>query len=101
MTTREPPEAVVATGGRDPPPEASTVFELLSDETRVRIVSELSAAAGSLRFSTLCDRVGVQDTGRFNYHLERLRGSLVAKGEEGYVLTETGLTYAELLGPAR
>jgi hypothetical protein len=97
MTTRDPSEAVVAAGGRTPSSEAPAVFELLSDDTRVRIVSELFAARGSLRFSTLCDRVGVEDTGRFNYHLERLRGALVAKDGEGYVLTPTGESYAELL----
>jgi hypothetical protein len=97
MTAREPSEAVVTAGSRDPSPEASTVFELLSDDTRVRIVSELFAAPEGLRFSTLCDRVGVEDTGRFNYHLERLRGSLVAKDGEGYVLTPIGESYAELL----
>ena len=69
--------------------DAPGVFELLSDETRVGIVREL-AAGEDLRFSTLRERVGTADSGKFNYHLERLRGNLVRKTEEGYRLTRAG-----------
>jgi DNA-binding transcriptional ArsR family regulator len=80
---------------------ATAVFDLLSDETRVRIVAELDSArrAGEdgLRFSTLRERVGARDSGRFNYHLKKLRGDLVQKDGERYILTPTGATMAETL----
>ena len=71
------------------------LFGLLADETRIGIVRALGEAEGSLRFSALRDRVGVADSGNFNYHLDRLVGVLVADTEEGYELTRSG---AELFG---
>ncbi|MFD1647492.1 DUF7347 domain-containing protein [Haloarchaeobius litoreus] len=77
--------------------DLSGVFELLSNDTRLGIVRELSVANadettdGSLSFSELRTRVGTRDSGQFNYHLGRLRGSLVEKTAAGYELTELGL----------
>lgn len=76
--------------------DPATAFDLLSDETRVRIVTELREEREGLRFSTLCDRVGAEDTGRFNYHLGRLQGRLVRKEGERYVLTDSGRGFAEI-----
>lgn len=67
---------------------ATAVFDLLSDEPRAGTVRQLAAASGGLRFSTLRRRVGVRDSGRFNYLLGRLRGQLVERHDERYVLTE-------------
>lgn len=76
----------------------ATAFDLLGDETRLRIVEALlDADPEPLRFSEVRDRVGTRDTGRFNYHLNRLRGALVEKGAEGYVLTSAGRRFATLL----
>lgn len=72
------------------------LFDLLSDETRLRIVSVLAAhehanpAAPPLGFDVLRERVGVRDSGRFNYHLRKLDGTLVEKVDGGYGLTPTG-----------
>jgi len=82
--------------GADPGETAAT-FGLLGDETRVRIVRALADAADGLRFSELQSRVGVRDPGRFNYHLEKLRGRLVEKSGETYVLTPAGADVADLL----
>jgi DNA-binding transcriptional ArsR family regulator len=77
--------------------DLSGVFELLSDETRLGIVRELAAVnadettGNSRSFSELRTRVGTRDSGQFNYHLGRLRGSLVEKTAAGYELTELGL----------
>ena len=77
--------------------DLSGVFELLSNETRLGIVRELAlvnadeTAESSLSFSELRTRVGTRDSGQFNYHLGRLRGSLVEKTGAGYELTELGL----------
>jgi len=81
MTTTEPPSAPAASVD---PAAVSDALELLSDETRLAVVLELAAAdavpdGDPLSFSTLRDRVGVRDSGRFNYHLDRLRERFVAQ----------------------
>ncbi|MFB6354779.1 MAG: hypothetical protein ABEJ92_11925 [Halobacteriales archaeon] len=74
----------------------AALFDLLSDETRLRIVSVLAAhehanpAAPPLGFAALRERVGAADSGRFNYHLRKLAGSLVEKVDGGYALTPAG-----------
>lgn len=88
------PEPAVADGGGEP----STLFALLSDEIRVGIVRELARADGALSFSELRSSVGVADSGRFNYHLKRLRGKLVEKTADGYVLTASGVRAAGAVG---
>ncbi|WP_225741300.1 DUF7351 domain-containing protein [Halorussus halophilus] len=42
-------------------------------------------------FADLRRRVGVRDSGRFRYHLQKLRGRFVEKTEEGYELTHAGM----------
>lgn len=74
----------------------TTLFELLSDETRLRIVSALAASEHAhpddpaLRFAALRERVEARDSGRFNYHLQKLDDVLVEKSEDGYRLTPVG-----------
>ncbi|APW97002.1 hypothetical protein CHINAEXTREME_04105 [Halobiforma lacisalsi AJ5] len=70
---------------------------VLGEETRARIVVELGAAVapedarpGLLSFSDLMDRVGIEDSGRFNYHLEKLVGTFVRKADDGYRLRPPG-----------
>jgi len=71
-------------------------FEALADETRVAIVDALAerrrdpACDGGLSFSELRRTVGTGDSGRLNYHLDRLRGRFVYEGETGYRLTYAG-----------
>jgi DNA-binding transcriptional ArsR family regulator len=79
----------------DPPTD---VFALLSDETRVGIVRELAAADRPVRFGRLRERLDCRDSGRFNYHLRRLRGALVEKRDDGYVLTDRGRQVAAATG---
>lgn len=72
------------------------LFDLLSEETRLRIVSVLAAyehtypSAAPLGFDALRERVGTRDSGRFNYHLRKLDGPLVEKVDGGYGLTPMG-----------
>ena len=75
-----------------------TAFSLLADETRVRILRELGAATASpetsiprLSYAELQSRVGVRDSGRFNYHLTKLVGNYVAKEATGYRLRWPGM----------
>lgn len=77
-------------------PSPAVLFDLLSDETRLAIVRTLyrhgrdDPEGPALSFSSLSDRLDVDDSGRFNYHLRRLRGPLVEKRGDGYALTPLG-----------
>jgi hypothetical protein len=75
------------TDGRLDPAEA---FSLLGDARRLEIVTALHRAAGEVAFSELYDRVSADDTGGFNYHLDRLTPHFVSKREDGYALTAAG-----------
>ncbi|QOS12611.1 HTH domain protein [Haloferax gibbonsii] len=71
--------------------DAEDAFSLLADETRLAIVRALAASPREpLSFSELRDRVGVADSGRFNYHLGKLTGRFVKKSEEGYEIRLAG-----------
>lgn len=81
-------------------PVEPEVFELLGNDIRLRIVRELCTAEPgcAVPFSRLRERVGVRDSGKFNYHLGRLRGPLVEKREDGYALTAAGRAVGALCG---
>ncbi|WP_232702012.1 DUF7351 domain-containing protein [Halobacterium wangiae] len=79
--------------GKDPLVErlsAEEAFSLVSDETRFATLSALQSADGPLAFSALRDRVGVDDPGRFNYHLGELTGQFVTKTDDGYEISAPG-----------
>lgn len=91
------------------PHEAAGLFDLLSDETRVRIVKELyrhwqcNPNDPCMPFSTLYARIDGEDSGRFNYHLSRLCDGLVDKRDDGYTLSPLGICLGQLVaddGPA-
>lgn len=65
---------------------ADEAFSVLADETRLAILQELWWADGPLPFSDLRERVGADDSGRFNYHLKKLTGLLVDRTDDGYEL---------------
>ena len=65
-------------------------FALLGNEVRMSIVHELAKAESPIGFKDLWHRVGIRDSGRFNYHLGELDGHFVRKTDEGYVLLEAG-----------
>jgi hypothetical protein len=76
--------------------ELTSAFSLLGNETRLRIVLELGDASGpggvdSIGFSDLQSRVGIGDNGNFNYHLRRLTGTFVERGDDGYRLMLPGV----------
>jgi len=80
--------------GRLSPDEA---FAALGDEVRVRILRVLGDAAEPLAFSELYDRLPIEDTSRFNYHLGELRGHFVRKDQDGYVLDHPGRRVVEAI----
>ncbi len=65
-------------------------FALLGNEVRMSILHELAKADGPVRFNELWSRVGIQDSGRFNYHLGELEGHFLRKTDDGYTLLEAG-----------
>lgn len=80
-------------GGTVLPP--TKAFSVLGDETRLEILLVLVKAEDQLAFSELRDRVGVRDSGKFNYHLSQLTGHFVRKGDDGYTIKQTGRRVVE------
>lgn len=70
---------------------ADETFALLGDDTRIGILQALGETPDvATSFSALRERVGTEDSGRFNYHLRKLQGSFVRKTDDGYELTYAG-----------
>jgi hypothetical protein len=67
-----------------------SVFSLLADQKRIEILRALWRADDPLSFSELHDAVDIDDSGQFNYHLDKLVGQFVQKEEAGYSLTQPG-----------
>lgn len=70
--------------------EPSDALTVLADETRIAILRALADAEGALAFSELRRRAGVDDAGRFNYHLTKLREYFVREVDGGYALRHAG-----------
>lgn len=73
-------------------PEA--VFGVVANDVRLEILHGLwdgkREKGDGLTFSELYDRTAVDDSGRFNYHLDKLTPRFVSKDEQYYTLTATG-----------
>ena len=80
----EPGEGQTATGVA--PEEA---FSALGHEIRVAILRTLWEAE-TAAYSEVKERVGVRDSGQFNYHLGKLVDHFVERTVEGYHLSEAG-----------
>ena len=66
-------------------------FAALGDRTRIEIIRALAEdPTEAVPFSELRDRVGVRDSGQFNYHLGKLLGRFVRKTDDGYTTTYAG-----------
>lgn len=78
------------TGEGADPLAPDDAFAVLGDETRVAILRVLGEADGPLGFSDLRERVGMRDSGGFNYHLDRLVGHFVERDDDGYRLRRAG-----------
>jgi len=76
--------------------ETAPALKTVGDESRLGIVQALVEHRREhpddtgLSFSDLREAVGMRDSGRFNYHLDKLRGQFVEEGEDGYKLTYAG-----------
>ena len=90
-------------GGQHPEESAGTEFatgpfELVTVESRTAILAALATHQAehprdpTLGFTALRRRAGLDDSGNFNYHLEKLRPAYVRQTGEGYTLTWAGLS---------
>jgi DNA-binding transcriptional ArsR family regulator len=83
----------------------SEVFAALGDETRMDVLRALAESwnrAGfeldyALSFTDLLQATGVEDSGRFNYHLQRLTDHFVRKTDDGYEFRYLGWKIARLI----
>jgi hypothetical protein len=75
-------------GPRTLSPEAA--FSVLSDQTRLEILTVLGKASEPLVFSELFERVDYDDSANFNYHLQQLLGHFVREVDDGYTLRHAG-----------
>jgi hypothetical protein len=97
MSDTDSSESAARPGSHEAGPDATEAFELLSNGTRLSILLALweaydpHAATIAVPFSDLQERVGVRDSGQFNYHLSKLEGPYVRKTGEGYGLQPLGL----------
>ena len=85
-------------GTRDLDPEE--LFGLLSNETRLSILRALEDGDELTGFADLHATSGIDDSGNFAYHLEKLVGPLVSRGEDGYALTPAGERVLRAIDPA-
>lgn len=81
------PDSDPQADGLLPPDEA---FAALGNETRIAILLALEGRGDALSYSELKRQVGVYDSGRFNYHLDRLLGHFVDGTSDGYRLRDVG-----------
>lgn len=65
-------------------------FAVLGNHTRIEILQTLADANEPLSFSELRNRVGIRDSGQFNYHLDKLDGHFIRAIDGGYVLRRAG-----------
>ncbi|WP_049969233.1 DUF7351 domain-containing protein [Haladaptatus cibarius] len=85
----------------DARPDPADALAAIGNERRVSMIYELQQAfregEHALSYAELKRRVGVRDSGNFNYHLQRLVGQYVRKTADGYTLTYAGRKVASAL----
>jgi hypothetical protein len=75
-----------------------TPFELVTEQVRATILGALAGHQAenprdpSLGFNDLRETAGIEDSGNFNYHLNKLQPSYVRQTENEYELTNSGLS---------
>lgn len=79
-----------AANGPDRPLPPDEAFALLGNEIRMNILQTLGEANEPLPYSELRDRVGVDDSGQFNYHLGKLVDHFIQQTDDRYELERAG-----------
>lgn len=85
MTMRSKPD-----GPEEARLTADEAFAALGNETRVHILRALWETDDPLTYSDLKERVGMRNSGQFNYHLDKLTGHFVKKAGGAYDLRMAG-----------
>lgn len=70
--------------------EASDMFQTLADETRLQILLAIArhqGQRGPLPYGEIMDDLDIEDSGRFNYHLNRLQDHFIRQEADNYVPT--------------
>jgi hypothetical protein len=75
---------------------SDSLHRILKDENRRKIIMVLNEK-GNLGYTDLMKAVGIDNTGKFNYHLKILSGLIVKKDDGLYALTEKGLLASRLM----
>lgn len=70
-------------------------FDVLGDETRIKILQVLGESDDPMSFTALRNAVGLRQGGQFNYHLDKLVGHFVTKSDDGYELRQPGRRVVE------
>lgn len=76
--------------------EIAQAFDVLGQELRMGILEALAEKRAEdpqnlgVSVSGLRDRVGVADSGQFNYHLDKLSDQFVQETDAGYELNAAG-----------
>lgn len=86
MTTEDP----FGEESGDATSRAADALAAVANEHRLAVLRELAAADDPLPFSELRERVGIADTGLFNYHLRELCGRFVRQTDGRYELGHAG-----------
>lgn len=76
------------------------VFETVANDTRLSILLQMiirQNESGPLAYSEIMDAVGIEDSGRFNYHLDRLRDYFVDVDGDNYLPTMGAHKLANLI----
>ncbi|WP_339105956.1 citrate synthase [Haloterrigena salinisoli] len=73
---------------------ATNVFEVLSNTTRLEILVALHEQSESLSYTGLRESISVDDKGKFNYHLRKLKPFVCTQDGE-YTLTNRGQTFIQ------
>lgn len=80
---------------------ATEAFSVLSNQTRLLTLLALweaydpFAEDNAVPFSELYDRVTIDDTGNFNYHLDKLSNGFITRTDAGYELSSAGLALVQ------
>ena len=75
----------------DAPAALDEVLGIVASDVRLDILEAAwESAPAPATFSALHSRVGLRDSGTFNYHLDQLVPRFLRKGEDGYALTYAG-----------
>lgn len=75
----------------------SSLLGTLSEPARLELLLILYESAEPLSYSSIRAQSSIQDKGRFNYHLRKLRSIYLRNTEAGYSLSDTGRKVVEML----